>query len=267
MSAEGIRVEVADGILSLVLDRPEKRNALTRAMLQGVARAIEKSLTDAALRAILLRAEGPAFCAGLDLGQVDAEELAEDRMEREREELFGLALDLRNHPLPSVAAVQGANVAGGILLSQACDLVVAAEDAYFYNPLPKMGGVGLEVLFEPWDVGVRRAKRLLFTAERIPAQLAFELGMVTDVAPAGRLLEVALGLAQKLAAMPPVTLRLLKRSLNQAQDLMGMRASLELHFALHQIGHQTRESRRLLHEERQQGSLKEYFERRDQGGQ
>lgn len=145
-----------------------------------------------------------------------------------------------------------------------CDLVVAAQDSYFYDPLPRMGGVGLEVLVEPWDMGFRKAKRYLFAGERIPAPVALEVGMVTDLAPAGGLAAATRDLADSVAAMPPVTLALLKRSLNRAQDLMGMRDGLEHHFAVHQLGHATQESRRRLHDARAEQPLKEYFTRRDE---
>jgi enoyl-CoA hydratase len=213
---------------------------------------------------VVLRAAGPDFCAGFDLTRVHADELPEDRMVREDEELFSKALELRHHPKPTIAAVQGACVAAGILLSQVCDLVVASEDAYFYNPLVRMGGVGLEVLLEPWDIGIRRAKRYLFTGERIPAEAALRFGMVSDLAPRETLARVTRELAEKVAAMPPVTLRLLKKSLNHTQDLMGMRDSLEFHYALHEFGHTTQESKRLLHDARGDRPLREYFTRRDQ---
>jgi len=260
-----VRVERDGPLASLVLDRPEKRNALTGEMLARIRDVLAGARADREIRVLLLRGEGLDFCAGLDLTTVDAGEAAEDRMEREEADLFAEVLALRDHPTPTVAVVQGACIAAGLLLSQACDLVVASEDASFYNPLARMGGVGLEVLFEPWDIGVRRAKRHLFTGERIPADLALRLGMVTDVVPRAELVPAATALARRIAAMPPVALRLLKRSLNRTQDLMGMRNALEYHFALHEFGHGTEECRRLLHEARRGRPLREFFARRDEG--
>jgi enoyl-CoA hydratase/carnithine racemase len=89
--------------------------------------------------------------------------------------------------------------------------------------------------------------------------------MITDLAPRQELASVAAAIAGKIAAMPPTTLRLLKRSINRTQDHMGMRASLDYHFAVHQLGHGTRESQQLLHEERERRSLKAYFAERDKG--
>jgi enoyl-CoA hydratase len=263
--ADHVRSERADAVLTITLDRPEKRNALDAAMMAALARALADAERDESVHVVVVRAEGEHFCAGFDLGTVTSEELVEDRFVREREQLFARALALRDLRTPTIASVQGACVAAGLLISQMCDLVVAAEDAYFYDPLPKMGGVGLEVLVEPWDIGVRRAKRILFTGDRIAAADALALGMVTDVGPAARLAEETAELARRVAAMPPVTLALLKRSLNRTQDLMGMRNALEQHFALHQFGHATQESRALLHAAREGRPLKDYFARRDEG--
>src|SRR5579872_4755513 len=254
-----IAAERDGALLHIVLNRPEKRNALTGEMLRAIETALGEGERDAAIRVVILRAAGPDFCAGFDLSGLHSEELPEERMLREEQELFGNALALRNLAKPTIAAVQGGCIAGGMLLSQMCDLIVASDDAYFYNPLVRMGGVGLEVLMEPWDLGIRQAKRYLFTGERIPAEAALRFGMITDVAKRENLEATTIALAHKVAAMPPMTIRLLKKSLNRTQDLMGMRAALDYHFALHEFGHTTRESQHLLHEARKRQSLKSYF--------
>jgi enoyl-CoA hydratase len=264
-AGEHVRAERDGAVVTITLDRPEKRNALDATMLAGLDRALADAEDDGSVHVVVVRGAGDHFCAGFDLGTVDAGELVEDRFVREREQLFARALALRDLRKPTIASVQGACVAAGLLISQMCDLVVAADDAYFYDPLPKMGGVGLELLVEPWDIGVRRAKRYLFTGDRIPAADALALGMVTDLVPAARLAEETAELARRVAEMPPGTLALLKRSLNRTQDLMGMRDALEQHFALHELGHATQESRALLHAAREGRSLKDYFARRDEG--
>jgi enoyl-CoA hydratase len=264
-ATDQISVERDAGILTITLNRPEKRNALNAGMLAALDEAVAEADRDTTNRVVVLNASGPDFCAGFDLDTVSAEELVEDRFVREREALFTRALRIRGLRMPTIAAVQGNCVAAGLLLSQMCDLVVASDDAIFYNPLPRMGGVGLEVLVEPWDMGVRKAKRYLFTGERIPAAVALELGMVTDLATRDELAADTMALAERIAAMPPVTLSLIKRSLNRTQDLMGMRESLEYHFAIHEFGHATEESRALLHAARAGVPLKDYFKRRDEG--
>lgn len=265
MAANGIAILSRGAVREIVLDRADKRNALNAPMIEAIRQAFADAAADAAINLVLVRAEGPDFCAGFDLTALDSEELPEDRMERELRDLFSFSLCIRDHPKPTVCLVHGANVAAGLLVSQACDLVVAADTAYFFNPLPKMGGVGLEVLIEPFDIGFRRAKRHLFTGDRIPAAKAAEYGMVTDLVAAPELLAFGRELADRIAAMPPHTLRYIKRSLNHAQDLGGMRAALEDHFIIHQFGHVTQESRRLLHENRTRKGLKDYFKQRDAG--
>ncbi len=260
-----ISIEREGAISHIILNRPEKRNALTGDMLLAIEVALRDAERDADVRVVVLRAAGPDFCAGFDLSRLRSEELPEERMLREEEELFRKALALRNFPKPTIAAVQGGCIAGGLLFSQMCDLIVASDDAYFYNPLLRMGGVGLEMLMEPWDLGIRQAKRYLLTGDRIPADVAMKFGMITDVTSRQTLAAATMALATKIAAMPPVTIRLLKRSINHTQDLMGMRASLEYHFAMHEFGHTTRESQQLLHEARERQSLKEYFVKRDKG--
>jgi enoyl-CoA hydratase len=265
VSRDGLAVQRAGSVLELILDRPEKRNALNDALLARIGDELRAAARDTSTHVLVLRGNGDHFCAGFDLDTVRADELSEDRMRREREQLFEQSLFLRDLPMPTVAVVQGACVAAGLLLSQMCDLIIASEDAFFYNPLPRMGGVGLELLLEPWDMGVRKAKRYLFTGDRIPAAAALELGMITDLTTRERLSEEAQALTERIAAMPPVTLSLLKRSLNRTQDLMGMRAALEYHFALHHLGHASAESQHLLHAARQGKPLKDYFQARDQG--
>ena len=260
-----IGVEQDGAVLHLILNRPEKRNALTRDMLLALRAALQGGERNSDINVIVLRAAGPDFCAGFDLSRVRSEEVPEDRMVREEEELYENSLAFRNSPKPTIAAVQGACIAGGLLLSQMCDLIIASDDAYFYNPLVRMGGVGLELLMEPWDLGIRQAKRYLFTGERIPADVALKFGMITDIASRDRLPTATSELAAKVAAMPPVTIRLLKKSINRTQDLMGMRAALDYHFAMHEFGHTTRESQQLLHEARERQSLKQYFAKRDKG--
>jgi enoyl-CoA hydratase len=260
-----ISVERDGFVTHVVLDRPEKRNALTSEMLRALDDALQGAARDPEQRVIVLRANGPDFCAGFDLSRLRSDELPEERMLREEEELYNKGLALRNLPKPTIAAVQGGCIAGGLLFSQMCDLIIASDDAYFYNPLVRMGGVGLELLMEPWDLGIRQAKRYLFTGEKIPADVALRFGMINEVVARDALLATTKDMAAKIAAMPPMTVRLIKKSINRTQDLMGMRAALDYHFALHEFGHTTRESQQLLHEARERQSLKQYFAKRDKG--
>lgn len=253
------------GIARVHLDRPDKRNALSRDMLRMVGEAFAEADADDSIRVIVLSGADPDFCAGFDLGELPSGESNEARTERERVEFFGLGMGIRNTDKPTVASIQGACVAGGLLISLTCDLIVMSDDAYLYNPLTRMGGVGLELLLEPWDIGFRRAKKYLFTAERIPAPVALEIGLASEVVARKELASATSRLAQRIAEMPPVTLRLLKRSMNYAQDQGGMKEGLTHHFGIHQQGHESSESQALLHDARHGKPLKEYFQKRDAG--
>ncbi len=258
-------VERNGPIFHIVFNRPKKRNALTSEMFGLFAEALAEAERDSSIHVVILRAAGRDFCAGFDLSRLRSDEFHEDRFKREEEDLYNRGLALRNLSKPTIASIQGGCIAGGLLFSQMCDLIVASDDAYFYNPLVRMGGVALELLMEPWDLGIRQAKRYLFTGDKIPADVALKLGMITDLTPRASLEATTLEIAQKIAAMPPMTMRLLKKSINRTQDLMGMRASLDYHFAVHEFGHTTQESAKLLHEAREKRSLKEYFAKRDTG--
>lgn len=258
-------VEKDGPLLHIVFNRPEKRNALTAEMFELLAKALSVAEIDQDIHVAILRANGRDFCAGFDLSRLRSDEFHEDRFKREEADLYNRGLALRNLSKPTIAAVQGNCIAGGLLFSQMCDLIVASDDALFYNPLVRMGGVALEILMEPWDLGIRQAKRYLFTGDKIPAEVALKLGMVTDIAPRESLEAATVEIAKKIAAMPPTTMKLLKKSINHTQDTMGMRAALDYHFALHEFGHTTQESAKLLHEAREKRSLKEYFAKRDTG--
>src|SRR6185437_1684431 len=122
---------------------------------------------------------------------------------------------------PTIAMVQGACVAGGLTLAWACDLIVAADNAFFSDPVIRMGAPGVEFFAHPWELGARFAKEFLFLGERIDAARARELGMVNRVVPLDRLEAETLEIAEKIAAMPRLALALTKQAVNRAQDAMG----------------------------------------------
>lgn len=260
-----VKVQIRPPILRITLARPEKRNALTEQMLTELRSAVDAAAERMDFSVVVVDAEGDHFCAGYDLNEIEAQESLEARFVRERRVLFDLAAAIRNLPQPTIAVVQGGTVAAGLLISQSCDLVAASDDAFFYNPLVKMGGVGLEVLLEPYDLGFRRAKRILFTGARVSASEALELGMITDLVPRDQLEPAVSALIEKVCALPPLTLRLLKRSINAAEDMQGRRAGIDNHFNLHEFGHATGESRSLLHEERIRRNPTDYIHARETG--
>ena len=104
---------------------------------------------------------------------------------------------------PTIAQVQGSVVAAGLMLACMCDLIVAADDAVFSNPVLRMTGAGVELLVEPWELGIRKAKEFLWTGEKIDAQEAWRLGLVNRVVPAAELADRTKELAERVALVPP----------------------------------------------------------------
>jgi enoyl-CoA hydratase len=138
---------------------------------------------------------------------------------------------------PSIAAVQGKCIAAGLMLCWPCDLIVAAEDAQFSDPVGLMGMPGVEFFAHPWEFGPRRAKQLLFTAATFTAAQAYETGMVNEVVPAEQLVERTMELAATVAAMDPWAVRLAKRAVNSAVDAMGFSQTIASNFDIHHLGH------------------------------
>ena len=149
------------------------------------------------------------------------------------------------------------------MVALACDLILAADDAVFQNPVLRMTGAGVEVLSEPFDIGFRKAKEFLLTGDEIDAKEAWRLGLVNRVVPSGQLEGETFALAERIARIPAVTAQNVKRSINHAQDLAGFRNALEYHFMVHQFQHNTKTSLDALAKRREKSSMKEVFEDRD----
>jgi enoyl-CoA hydratase len=123
------------------------------------------------------------------------------------------------------------------MLAWCCDLVIAADDAFFADPVVRMGIPGVEYFAHPWVMGPRFAKEFLFTGDRVPAARALALGMVNRVVPRAELESETLTLAERIATMPQFGLALAKKAVNQAEDLMGLRAGMDSVFGLHHFAH------------------------------
>jgi len=138
---------------------------------------------------------------------------------------------------PSIAAVQGKCIAAGLMLCWPCDLIVAADNAQFSDPVGLMGMPGIEFFAHPWEFGPRRAKQILFTASSITASEAQQCGMVNDVVALEDLESHTMTLAAKIASMDPWAVRLAKRAINSAVDIMGFSNSISTNFDIHHLGH------------------------------
>jgi enoyl-CoA hydratase len=245
-----------DGAVAVVtMNRPRYRNAQNSAMTYALDDAFYRAVEDDAVKVIVLAGAGDHFSAGHDIGTPERDvdvsyprkatlwwdhvgkPGAESRYARESEVYLGMCRRWREIPKPTVAMVQGACVAGGLMLAWCCDLVVAAEDAFFADPVVRMGIPGVEYFAHPWVMGPRFAKEFLFLGERVPAVRALELGMVNRVVPRAELAQSTMDLAGRIARMPRLGLALTKRAVNQAEDLMGLHAGMDSVFGLHHMAH------------------------------
>jgi enoyl-CoA hydratase len=254
-AGEVVRYEQRGALAVITLNRPRYRNAQNSAMTYALDAAFVRAVDCDEVAVIVLAGAGDHFSAGHDIGSPgrDADQSfdrqavlwwdhvgkagADSRYAREMEVYLGMCRRWRDMPKPAIAMVQGACIAGGLMLAWICDLIVAADDAFFADPVVRMGIPGVEYFAHPWVLGPRFAKEVLFTAERFSAQRAYELGMVSRVVPRAELAAATFALADRIATMPPFGLALAKRAVNQCEDLMGMRAGMDSVFGLHHVAH------------------------------
>jgi enoyl-CoA hydratase/carnithine racemase len=157
--------------------------------------------------------------------------------EIESKRFLEYSLRWRNVPKPSIAAVQGVCISGGLLLCWPCDLIVAADNAVFSDPVVNMGIGGVEYHGHTWEWGARKAKEMLFTGRKMTAQEAERIGMVNRVVPLDDLRSSVRSLAAEIATKHPFALRQAKRAVNQTLDVQGFYAAVQSVFDIHQNGH------------------------------
>ncbi len=235
---EPILYRTEGAVAVITLNRPKAANAQSLAFLDALDAAWTRAEEDDAVRVVVLNANGKHFSAGHDLSGVDKAPPSLAQMyAHEAKRYLGYSLKWRNVPKPTIAAVQGACIAAGLMLCWPCDLIVAADNAYFSDPVINMGIGGVEYHGHTWELGARKAKELLFTGGRVSAQDAEKIGMVNRVVPAERLHEETLALAAQIAAKDPFALRQAKRAVNQTLDVQGFTTALQAVFDVHQTGH------------------------------
>ncbi len=248
--------ETRGAIALITLNRPESRNAQNSGLLYELDDAFARFAADDDLVVAVLAGAGDHFSSGHDLGTAEADfEVTFDRRSlwwdhvphglqnpeglfaREQEVYLELCRRWRDQPKPTIAMVQGACIAGGLMLAWACDLIVAADDAFFSDPLVPMGMPGNEFFRHPFEMGSRQAKEFLFLAERFDAERALQLGMVNRVVPRPKLERETFALAERIAEMPRFALALAKQAVNQADDAAGQRVAMDAAHALHHVAH------------------------------
>ncbi|WYX30834.1 enoyl-CoA hydratase [Achromobacter denitrificans] len=246
-------IENRGAVRRIWLNRGDAANAQTRQMLIDLDAAIAAASADESVRVIVLAGKGKHFSAGHDLKEAQAKRSDFSAQERWRYEEFhylDYCLNIWDCPKPVVAQVQGACVAGGFMLANMADLIIAADDAWFWDSVMfSMGLAATEVLFQPWVMGMRHAKEFLFMGERITADDAYRIGMVNRVVARDALDDSAMAAAERIAQAPPFAMRALKKSVNRTYDIQGFRNAVQAHFDTHQVTH----------------SSSEFFEIRDRG--
>jgi methylglutaconyl-CoA hydratase len=214
-----VKIHVHEHAGTIILNRPEKRNALSRAMLAELAQALDDLHQERQVRAVILAGSGPAFCAGMDLAEMQTTSRADDALAKWRDDSVAyrdLIETMLRFPKPLIAAVGGPAMAGGAGLVLACDLVVAAETASFGLPEPRRGLVaGMVTPLLAFRIGAGRAAYLLLSAQTIAAAEAHRIGVYHEIVAADHLWPRANELAGQCAACAPEALLLTKRMLNE----------------------------------------------------
>ncbi len=275
MSDKPVVYEVAGHVATITMNRPEVANAQNTALIDGIDGFLDQADADDEVRVVILAGSGKHFSAGHDLkALVGGEEpdqwsamreTPEGKFRHEQVMYYERCKRLYAFRKPTIAQVQGAVVAAGLMLAAMCDLIVAADDAVFSNPVLRMTGAGVELLVEPWELGIRKAKEFLWTGEKIDAQEAWRLGLVNRVVPRAELAERTRELAERVALVPPTTAQVVKDTINNTATLMGKEESWKYHFMAHHWMHNTATALDALEARKAKPSMKEVFaEHRDE---
>lgn len=249
-----VRYEVVDSVAWVTMNRPQYHNAQNGRMTYLLDDAFKRAVADDEVKVIVLRGEGKHFSAGHDIGTPGRDvHLSQERVTmwydhankeggeflyvREAEAYLGMCRRWREIPKPTIAAVQGACIAGGLMLAWVCDLIVATDDAYFSDPVVRMGIPGVEYFAHPYELNPRIAKEFLFTGNKMGAERAYQMGMVNQISSRDTLRDDVTELAKKIAAMPRLGLALTKQAINNVEDLQGKRSAMEAAFAWHHFTH------------------------------
>lgn len=214
-----VKVHVHEHTGTLILNRPDKRNALTRALMAELTQGLDDLRRERRVRTVVIAGSGPAFCAGMDLNEMHETANAPNSSDIWREDAVAyrdLLEAILQLPKPVIAAVGGSAVAGGAGLVMACDIVLASPEAKFGLPEPKRGIVaGLVAPLLTFRLGAGRAGYLLMSAQLISAEEAFRMGIYHELLPGEKLWARAHQLAGEIASCAPEAMLLTKRMLNE----------------------------------------------------
>ncbi|MEI8155284.1 MAG: enoyl-CoA hydratase [Burkholderiales bacterium] len=243
-----------DGVASLTMNRPAFNNAQNSQMTYALDAAFRRAADDDSIKVIVLRGEGKHFSAGHDIGTpgrdinkpFERESLwwdhtnkpgAEQLFVREQEVYLGMCRRWHDIPKPTIAMVQGGCIAGGLMLAWICDLIIASDDAFFQDPVVRMGIPGVEYFAHVHELNPRIAKEFLFLGDRMTADRAYQMGMLNRVLPRAQLEAQTYAIATRIAQQPRMGLALTKTVINRVEELQGLRTSMDIAFGYHQFAH------------------------------
>jgi enoyl-CoA hydratase len=244
-----IEYELRGRTALITLNRPETANAQHQPLLLDLDAAFTRAAEDEEVRVIVLNANGKHFSSGHDIAPKAPDpspnamfaDVKTNGLLRfylwETKHYMGFCRKWRDIPKPTIAAVQGACIGGGLMLAWPCDLIIAADNARFQDPVVRMGIGGVEYHGHTWEFGARKAKEMLFTAGYIDAQEAHRLGMVNRVVPLADLMTATMALAEEISKMQPHALLMAKQAVNQTLDAQGQHSAMQAVFNLHSLGH------------------------------
>lgn len=251
---EPVQYRVEDGIAILTMSRPQYNNVQNSQMTYALDDCFARAINDDDVKVIMLTSTGKHFSAGHDIGtpgrdvnkEFERKSLWWDHTNkpggeflyvREQEVYLNMCRRWRDMPKPTIAVVQGGCIAGGLMLAWVCDFIVASDDAFFQDPVVRMGIPGVEYFAHAFEMHPRIAKEFLMLGDRMPATRAYELGMVNRVVARDELHNEALKMAQHIATQPRMGLALTKQAINHIEDLQGKRTGMEAAFAWHHFAH------------------------------
>ncbi|HWU64933.1 MAG TPA: enoyl-CoA hydratase [Ensifer sp.] len=251
---EPVRYAAEGPIAWITLNRPSYNNAQNSQMTYALDDAFRRAVDDDAIKVIILKGEGKHFSAGHDIGSPGRDVTkswdrrllwadhankpgAEMLYTREHEVYLGMCRRWRDIPKPTIALVQGACVAGGLMLAWVCDVIIASEDAFFQDPVIRMGIPGVEYFAHGFELPTRIAKEFLLFGERMSAERAAHFGMVNKVVKREDLDATGREMAERLAGFPRLGLWLTKQAINHVEDLRGKRTAMDAHYHMHHFAH------------------------------
>ncbi len=251
---EPVLYEVKDGAAWVTMNRPSFNNAQNSQMTYALDSAFARAVNDDAVKVIVLKGAGKHFSAGHDIGTpgrdlhktFERKHLVPDHTNkpgaellytREQEVYLGMCRRWRDISKPTIAVVQGGCIAGGLMLAWVCDLIVASEDAFFQDPVQRMGIPGVEYFAHAFELPPRVAKEFLMLGERMPAARAYNFGMVNRIVPREQLDDEAAKMAANLAEKGRLGLWLTKQAINHVEELRGKRTAMDAVFHMHHFAH------------------------------